>query len=76
MAHLFKIGGSPPGPLSDKYRAAVQRGCPPAQVELARTCLEAHKTLMELKPENVRKFKDVALFLAEDLKRLEIGQKK
>jgi anti-anti-sigma factor len=74
VAHLFKIGGSA-GPLTDKYEP-LAKGDAPTQVELARTCLEAHKTLMELKPENVRKFKDVAQFLAEDLKRLEIGQKK
>jgi anti-anti-sigma regulatory factor len=41
------------------------------QVELTRTCLEAHETLMSIKPENVEKFKDVAQFLADDLKRLE-----
>ena len=46
------------------------------QVELTRNCLEAHETLMSLKPENVQKFKDVAQFLADDLKRLEEGGKK
>jgi anti-anti-sigma regulatory factor len=38
--------------------------------ELSRTCLEAHQLLMQLNPENVSKFKDVAQFLAEDLKNL------
>jgi hypothetical protein len=33
-------------------------------------------TLMGLKAENVQKFKDVAQFLAEDLKRLELAEKK
>ena len=37
--------------------------------ELNRTCLEAHETLMKINPENVAKFKDVAQFLAEDLKK-------
>lgn len=41
------------------------------KVELTRTCLEAHETLMRVNPENVDRFKDVAKFLAEDLKRLE-----
>jgi hypothetical protein len=45
-------------------------------VEVARTCLEAHRTLMELNPGNAQKFKDVAQFLAEDVKRLEIGNQK
>jgi hypothetical protein len=35
--------------------------------------LEAHKTLMGIKPENEQKFKDVAQFLADDLKRLELS---
>jgi hypothetical protein len=39
--------------------------------EITRTCLEAHKTLMAVNAENVTRFKDVARFLAEDLKNLE-----
>jgi anti-anti-sigma regulatory factor len=38
--------------------------------EVTRTCLEAHQTLMGIQPENVSRFKDVAAFLAEDLKKL------
>jgi anti-sigma B factor antagonist len=45
------------------------------QEELTRTCLEAHQTLMSIKPENIQKFKDVAQFLADDLKRLEAAGK-
>lgn len=37
--------------------------------EITRTCLEAHLTLMELNPNNVPKFKDVAQFFAETLKK-------
>lgn len=39
--------------------------------EVTRTCLEAHQTLMDINPANIPKFKDVAQFLAEDLKRKE-----
>ena len=39
--------------------------------ETTRVCLDAHRLLMSLKPENEKKFKDVAQFLAEDLKRFE-----
>ena len=39
--------------------------------ELAETSLEAHKALMALNPENIPRFKDVAKFLEEDLKRQE-----
>jgi anti-anti-sigma regulatory factor len=39
--------------------------------EITRTSLEAHQTLMAMNAENVARFKDVAQFLAEDLKSLE-----
>jgi anti-anti-sigma regulatory factor len=47
----------------------------PSKQEITRTCLEAHELLMELNPANVNKFKDVARFFAEDLKRMEQGPK-
>jgi len=72
IAHLFRIGGSA-GPLSDKFEPLAQSD-PASPVELARTCLKAHQTLIALNPENAQKFKDVAQFLAEDLQRLEIGE--
>jgi anti-anti-sigma factor len=37
---------------------------------MAQASLEAHQTLMSLSPENAARFKDVAQFLAEDLKRI------
>jgi len=74
VAHLFNITDSP-APVTDKYEPLAKAGAP-TQIDLARTCLEAHKTLMCIKPENVQKFKDGAQFLAEALNRLEIGQKK
>lgn len=43
--------------------------------ELAVTCLEAHRFLMQVNPANVPKFKDVTRFLEEDVKRLEAGNK-
>jgi anti-sigma B factor antagonist len=39
--------------------------------ELSRTSLEAHETLMAVNPDNVVKFKDVARFLRDDLKKVE-----
>ena len=41
--------------------------------EIARASLEAHETLMAISPENASRFKDVAQFLAEDLKKLQKG---
>ncbi len=54
----------------------MTNGAEKSKVDITRTCLEAHETLMTLKPENIQKFKDVAQFLADDLKRLEAAGKK
>jgi len=74
VAHLFRICASA-DPMSCKFEPLVQVA-PASAVELARSCLKAHETLMALNPENAQRFKDVAQFLAEDLHRLEISQKK
>ena len=42
----------------------------PSREEVKQTCLEAHQALMEAHPENSSRFKDVAQFLTEDLKKL------
>jgi anti-sigma B factor antagonist len=73
VAHLFKIIHCPD--LAVNYESMPQTAGT-SKADVTRTCLEAHKTLMALNPENVKKFKDVAQFLAEDLKRLEIAEKK
>jgi len=43
----------------------------PSREEITRTSLEAHQALMAANPDNVPRFKDVTLFLAEDLKNLQ-----
>lgn len=45
----------------------------PTKLEITRTCLEAHRTLMKINPDNVPKFKEVTQFMAEDLKKLTGG---
>jgi len=42
----------------------------PSREEVTSACLEAHQTLMQINPDNVSRFKEVAQFLAEDLKKL------
>jgi anti-anti-sigma factor len=69
IAHLFQFHqGAVPvsGELSPVGPAAASD-----RKETTRTCLEAHKLLMEINPANVSKFKDVTRFLEEDLKRQE-----
>jgi anti-anti-sigma factor len=69
VAHLFAtVTGTCENVAS---LAPVASGGDPDRKDFARTSLEAHQTLMELNPANVAKFKDVARFLAEDLKRME-----
>jgi anti-anti-sigma regulatory factor len=74
VAHLFKIIQCPDF-LSANFEPMAQTAGT-SKAEVTRICLEAHKVLMALNPENVKKFKDVAQFLAEDLKRLELTEKK
>lgn len=69
VADLFVIKNCAE-PLAGSYRP-VERQADKSQVDLTRNCLEAHLTLMDVKPENVQKFKDVTQFLSDDLKRLE-----
>jgi anti-sigma B factor antagonist len=67
---LFKILN---GTLQLSGEVCVQTPAPvnPSHEEITRTSLEAHQALMEVNPDNVPRFKDVAQFLAEDLKKLE-----
>jgi len=71
VVHLFTVtrGTSPTGLAPESMVDLVPASVDENQV--ARTCLEAHQTLMDINPANIPKFKDVALFLAEDLKRKE-----
>ena len=68
VLHLFEIAQGEIR-LPEKTQTC---GCTPANPtrdEVKRTCLEAHRTLMELNPDNVTRFKDLTQFLAEDLKK-------
>jgi anti-sigma B factor antagonist len=70
VQHLFKIVS---GPELNTNRLQPVEETPAShdRKNVTRTCLEAHETLMRINPENVAKFKDVAAFLAEDLKNME-----
>ena len=70
VLQLFKILS---GTLQLSGEVCVQTPAPvnPSHEEITRTSLEAHQALMAVNPENVPRFKDVAQFLAEDLKNLE-----
>jgi anti-anti-sigma factor len=65
---LFKIVD---GALQLTGEVCVPDPVNPSREEITRTSLEAHRALMEANPDNVPRFKDVAQFLAEDLKKIE-----
>lgn len=67
VLHLFKIEA---GQTSAPVNASDVKNTNASREQVTRTCLEAHKTLMNINPENVSRFKDVTAFLAEDLKRM------
>ena len=68
VLHLFKLTQ---GAVSLPEQAEPRAHAPasPTKAEVTSTCLEAHRTLMDLSPENAAKFKEVAQFLAEGLKK-------
>jgi anti-sigma B factor antagonist len=69
VLHLFKVVNGPL-PLPQEMAAHVPAAAAaPTPEELRRNCLEAHRILMNISPDNVPKFKEVAQFLAEDLKK-------
>ena len=68
VLHLFKIThGEAAAPCSSDPQPVTPGNA--SKLETSRACLEAHRTLMEISPANVAKFKDLTQFLAEDLKK-------
>lgn len=70
VSHLFQEVGEGPPP-ADQLTPVESSPAGLDKKEVSRTCLEAHQTLMAINPDNIAKFKDVAQFLADDLKRME-----
>lgn len=70
VLHLFKVTH---GALDTEAPGETLEPTPTeaSKAEINRTCLEAHQTLMEINPANAARFKDVAQFLAEGLKKPE-----
>jgi hypothetical protein len=67
VLHLFKVTegeAKVPGDVMDVKSTNASRE------EVTRTCLEAHRVLMNINPDNISRFKDVAAFLADDLKKM------
>lgn len=70
IAHLFQVAQGTT-PRTDSLHQVNPVSLRVDRKETTRTCLEAHRTLMDVNPANVSKFKDVTRFLEEDLKQME-----
>ncbi len=69
VVHLFTVSHQA-NPCTAIFEPVNNNHPAPSREEMSKTCLEAHELLMRLNPENIPKFKDVTLFLAEDLRKL------
>jgi hypothetical protein len=67
VLHLFKTAQ---GTMAAVGTIETPSACNPTREELTRASLEAHQRLMDINPENIARFKDVAKFLSEDLEKL------
>jgi anti-sigma B factor antagonist len=67
---FFRVVTGPQPTMSGEASDLIPATPKPTREEVAQTCLDAHKLLMEIDPGNISKFKEVTLFLAEDLKRM------
>jgi anti-anti-sigma factor len=71
IEHLFRIHKGAAAPVHGQLNPVEKQAGTSDRKETTRTCLEAHRLLMEINPANVAKFKDVTKFLEEDLKKQE-----
>ena len=67
VVHLFHILMET-NPCTALFEPVTNDRPAPSKEDISRNCLDAHKTLMEINPANIPKFKDVTRFLAEDLR--------
>jgi anti-sigma B factor antagonist len=74
ILHLFRISQGAAAPAGATDVEALTAAAAPSKAEMTRACLEAHQTLMEINPANVPKFKEVAQFLADDLKKIKAAE--
>jgi len=69
VLHLFTMAQGE-APCAESPDTRAHHATPHTREEVTRTCLEAHRTLMDINPNNISRFKDVTKFLAEDLARM------
>jgi len=73
VVHLFQVL-TQPNPCTAAFEPVANDRPAPSKEEISRNCLDAHTTLMDVNPDNIPKFKDVAQFLADDLRQIKEKQ--
>lgn len=68
VLHLFKLTQGQ-AQITEAVPAQPVAAACPGKDDVRRACLEAHETLIQINPQNASKFKEVAAFLSEDLKK-------
>lgn len=69
VIHLFSVMQQPT-PCTALFEPVANDRPAPTKEEISRTCLHAHEVLMQVNPDNIPKFKEVAQFMAEDLRKM------
>ena len=69
VSDLFRTFRSE-SPLTREQDLTPAPEATPTRQELSTACLEAHRILMQLNPDNIPRFREVAQFLAEDVRKL------
>ena len=72
VLHLFEVAHGT-ARVPERAEAELAPASCPTKEDVKRACLEAHETLMQINPQNASRFKEVAAFLAEDLKKSRPG---
>jgi len=68
VIHLFKLNQGPLPTLAGT-EAKTLEPLNPSKEEVKRACLEAHRTLIQINPDNVSRFQEVTEFLADNPKK-------
>lgn len=68
VVHFFKISHNAQ-PCTAVFDESISDSDRVSAAERSRTCLEAHKVLMDLNPQNIPKFQDLTRLLVEDLEK-------
>lgn len=70
LFHIMHCDEANPTTYDESYESGEET----SKIDMTRNCLEAHQILMDLNPDNVTKFKDVAKYFEEEVKKAEAAE--